>query len=97
MHGPHSSLREPCGAAIQAEARKRHDYRDLPEGILVTPFAIESTGRLGPAAADLLPFLCVDHPAHLKFYIKDLSICLAASIGRLLSFSRGRIAAHPSY
>ena len=47
MHGVHISLEVLGGAAIQAEARKRHDYSNLPAGVVVTPtpFTFESTGR----------------------------------------------------
>jgi hypothetical protein len=95
MSGGNNSLQVVGGAALQAEARKRHDYRNLPVGIMLMPFALESSGRFGPSATNILNFVCADHPAQLKFYIRDVSICMAANTGRIINFSRGRVAAHP--
>jgi hypothetical protein len=59
--GLHSSLVQGNGAAIIAELRKNEEYRNMPHGLVVTPFALESTGRIGPAALAFLNIAC----AHL--------------------------------
>jgi hypothetical protein len=86
-----SSARVQGGAARQAEARKRREYGPLPEGVRLVPFAVEFTGNLGPAAADFLGLVAGDFSQPLKYFIRDLTITLAAFTGRLLSCCRSRI------
>jgi hypothetical protein len=88
--GLHSSLVQGNGAAIIAELRKNEEYRNMPPGLVVTPFALESTGRIGPAALAFLNIACADRPAALKMFISDLSICLSAHLGRIIGTTRRR-------
>jgi hypothetical protein len=71
--GLHSSLVQGNGASIIADLRKNEEYRNMPPGLVVTSFALESTGRIGPAAL-----------AFLKMFISDLSICLSAHLRRII-------------
>ena len=54
------------------EARQRRDYQNFPAGVIVTPFAVESTGRLGPAAKELLALVCADRPSSLRYFLTDM-------------------------
>jgi hypothetical protein len=58
----------------------------------VQPFAVESTGRLGAAAQDLLNHVCRDKAQDLRSFLFDMSYVLASSKGRLLSTCRRRLA-----
>ena len=43
-----SSETVPDGASRSAEARKCRDFQNFPAGVIVTPFVVESTGRMVP-------------------------------------------------
>jgi hypothetical protein len=88
--GLHSSLVHGNGSSIIAELRKTADYSNMPAGIVVTPFALESTGRIGPSALTFLNIVCADNPSALKFFISELSYCLAAHLGRIIAATRSR-------
>jgi hypothetical protein len=93
-HATLSSINTPGGAARAAELRKTAQYATADQDINVAPFAVESTGRLGPAAQALLNRLCADEDkAHiLGAFNSDLSFILASAKGRLLSVCRNRLA-----
>jgi hypothetical protein len=93
--GLYSSLLHGNGSSLIAERRKAEDYKNKPPGVVVTPFALESTGRIGPSALAFLNRVCADNPAALKFFISDLSHCLAAHLGRIIAATRRRTT--PSY
>ena len=90
-----SSETVPDGASRSAEARKRRDYQNFPAGVIVTPFAVESTGRLGPAAKELLALVCADRPSSLRYFLTDISICLAAHLGNMVAASKRRATWRP--
>jgi hypothetical protein len=94
-HADHSSINTPGGAALLAEERKLREYDGHAQGINVVPFAVESTGRLGPAAQALLNRLCADEDKAriLGAFNSDLSFILASAKGHLLSVCRSRLAA----
>jgi hypothetical protein len=94
-HPDLSSINTPGGAALLAEERKRSEYDGHAQGINVVPFAVESTGRLGPAAQALLNRLCADEGKAriLGAFNSDLSFILASAKGHRLSVCRSRLAA----
>jgi hypothetical protein len=80
-----------CSAAILAEQRKTQAYANAGQ-IEIQPFAIESTGRLGPAAQALLHYVCRDQDQALRAFLFDLSFILASKKGHLLATCRRRLA-----
>jgi hypothetical protein len=88
-----SSITHPRAAAILTERRKQAEYAAAAQDIDVEPFAVESTGRLGPSAQALLTKLCAgeDKAQALRDFLFELSFILAAAKGRLLSACRSRL------
>jgi len=91
LHRELSSQTIPDGAALQAEARKRAEYRSSIYEDHLVPFVIESTGRLGPAAKIFLDQVASqDFPSRSAFLL-DISVLLACSLGRLSCRTRNRL------
>jgi hypothetical protein len=88
-----SSIDHPSAAAIMSERRKLAEYAAANQGIELEPFAVESTGRLGPSAQALLSKFCPgDAQAQaLRDFLFDLSFICAATKGKLLSACRSRL------
>lgn len=85
------SAYHPGVAAHRAEARKRRDYRDQVEANVVIPFAIELTGRFGPAATEYVHRLAPHVTPHqLRSFYRSVSQTLANSLGSACSFCRQR-------
>ena len=90
-HPAMSSSTFPCAAAMQSEQRKLLEYANAAQNIMIQPFAIESTGRIGPAAKALLDHVCRDKPQEVQAFLFDLSFILASAKGRLLATCRRRL------
>ena len=74
-----------------AEEYKRKLYAD--HGMVVIPFAVESTGRIGGAARAFLLQRCPDKDKkELKYFYRDLSIVLALHLGKMMYSTRSRAA-----
>ena len=91
-HATLSSVTVPNGAALQAEERKNAIYINPPEGARIAPFALESTGRIGPMAHECLSIFCKDHPRLLRRFRDDVSHICASYLGKILSSCRRRLA-----
>jgi hypothetical protein len=93
-HPTLSSVTHENAAAIASERRKRAVYAAANQGIDVEPFAIESTGRLGPAAQALLNKFCTKdiNAQALRDFLFDTSFILAAYKGSILAACRSKLA-----
>jgi hypothetical protein len=85
-------------AASKAKERKKHaKHSDLPrlaaggEGGM-TPFVVESTGRLGPSALKFLKEVKSDFDAfHLTNFISTVSACCALYMSLMVANARRRL------
>jgi hypothetical protein len=91
-HTTLSSVRVESGAALQAEERKRAEYEGHGQGIDVVPFALEATGRIGPAASQFLEDVGRGRAGALKAFRRDVDHLCASFRGRILSACRQRLA-----
>jgi hypothetical protein len=91
-HSTLSSVTEADGAALQAEERKRLDYDAHAQAIRMIPFAVEATGRIGPAARRLLEEVGRGQERATKTMMRDLDHICASFRGRILSACRQRLA-----
>ena len=89
--GASSSITTAGGAAMRAEERKHGTYRDIEPQVIVIPFAVESSGRMGPSARALLNELCQNHPGELRAFTRDLSNICASYGGHFINFARKRM------
>jgi hypothetical protein len=93
-HPTLSSVTHENAAAIASERRKRGAYAAANQGIDMEPFAIESTGRLGPSAQALLTKFCTKdiNAQALRDFLFDTSFILATSKGNILAECRRKLA-----
>jgi hypothetical protein len=76
---------EPDTASIQREIEKRAHYsRVVRNPDLFVPFAVEVTGRLGPAAKAFLRARCGVNTRLRSEFLVDMSYALARGIGRMM-------------
>lgn len=78
-------------AAAMGEERKRAQYAGMAGDFILLPFCVESSGRLGKEACNLLEMICRDHPRPYRRFIRDLSCILARHTGMALSYCRSRL------
>ena len=90
-HGELSSATVPEGAARHAEIGKLAEYEGTLYAPTVVPFAIESTGRLGPAAKAFLLRVGAADPGCLAALQLELGYTVARSMGQLYRHTRTRL------
>ena len=84
-HRELSSVTVPAGAARQAEAQTMTEYRGTLYEASLVPFALESTGRVGPSAKAFLERVGAQAPGALA------ALC---GMGKLYVNTRSRLRGH---